>query len=162
MGLSTAAARHRRGASSDGSGLIKPPKLEPLNVYDAIEEAKERTWAKFDESLDLAVQLNVDPRKPNQAIRGTTSLPHGTGRTVRIGVFASGTERQAALNAGVAPEDCGMDDLVARISAGDLPFDRIIATPEAMPLVSKIGRILGPRGLMPSPKVYSSHLHVSV
>eukprot|EP01041_Mallomonas_annulata_P002514 gene2515-4892_t len=124
---------------------------DPLNVNIAIEKVKELVWAKFDETVEIAVNLNVDPRKPNQSIKGVAALPHGTGKKVRVGVFTQGANRQLALDAGA--DVVGAEDLVARVQSGELPFDRVIATPDVMSLVSKIGKILGPRGLMPNPKL---------
>jgi len=123
---------------------IRKPKYEKINVFDAVDIVKKSTWTKFDETFDIAVRLGVDPRKPNQAIKGVAILPSGTGKIVRIAVFASGADAQAALDAGA--NVVGAEDLVARIQAGDIAFDRAIATPEMMPLVGKIGKILGPRG----------------
>ena len=123
---------------------MQKPKYEKINVFDAVDIVKKSTRAKFDETFDIAVRLGVDPRKPNQAIKGVAVLPSGTGKVVRIAVFAQGADAQAALDAGA--NVVGAEDLVARIQAGEIAFDRAIATPEMMPLVGKIGKILGPRG----------------
>lgn len=123
---------------------IEKSKFEKVNIFDAVDIVKKSSWAKFDETFDIAVRLGVDPRKPNQAIKGVATLPSGTGKVVRIAVFAQGADAQAAVDAGA--NIVGAEDLVARIQAGDIGFDRAIATPEMMPLVGKIGKILGPRG----------------
>ena len=117
---------------------------------EAISLVKQVASAKFDETVELAVRLGVDPRKADQIVRGTVSLPAGTGRNVRIAVFAAGEEAAAAKEAGA--DVVGADDLVARVSEGFLEFDVAIATPDLMGQVGKLGRVLGPRGLMPNPK----------
>ena len=106
--------------------------------------------AKFDESIELAVRLGVDPRKADQIVRGTVALPSGTGKDVRVAVFANGEAAEAARAAGA--DHVGSDDLAAEVEGGMLDFDVAIATPDLMPLVGKLGRVLGPRGLMPNPK----------
>jgi large subunit ribosomal protein L1 len=106
--------------------------------------------AKFDETIELAVRLGVDPRKTDQSVRGTVSMPSGTGKTVRIAVFAAGDAAKQARDAGA--DIVGSDDLAADIEKGKMEFDIVIATPDMMPLVGKLGRALGPRGLMPNPK----------
>lgn len=108
-------------------------------------------YAKFDEGVDLAVRLGVDPKKPDQMVRGTAVLPHGTGKKVRVLVFAKGQKEKEALDAGA--DVVGAEDLIEKISKGWLEFDKAIATPDLMGQVSKLGKILGPRGLMPNPKV---------
>ena len=123
----------------------------PLNINDAVEKLRELAWAKFDETVELSVNLNLDPRKPSQSVKGVARLPHGAGKVVRVAVFASGDDAAAAKAAGA--DIVGSEDLVTKIQGGDLSFDTIIATPEMMVQVSKIGRILGPRGLMPNPKM---------
>jgi large subunit ribosomal protein L1 len=121
------------------------------NVNTAVEKVQSLSWAKFDESVEIAVNLGVDPRKQTQMVKGVARLPHGTGKQKRIGVFATGGDAQAALEAGA--DVVGGEELIARIQRGELPFDTAIATPEMMSQVSKIGRILGPRSMMPNPKM---------
>lgn len=117
---------------------------------ESVELVKSLATAKFDETVECAVRLGVDPRKADQMVRGTVALPHGTGREVRIAVFAAGPAATAAREAGA--EHVGADDLVALVEGGMLDFDLAIATPDLMPQVGKLGRVLGPRGLMPNPK----------
>jgi large subunit ribosomal protein L1 len=117
---------------------------------EAVGIVKKAAAAKFDESVEVAVRLGVDPRKADQMIRGTVALPSGTGKTVRIAVFANGEAAQAARDAGA--DLVGSDDLAAEIEKGNMDFDLAIATPDLMPLVGRLGRVLGPRGLMPNPK----------
>lgn len=117
---------------------------------EAIDLVKTLASAKFDESVDLVIRLGVDPRKADQIVRGTVSLPAGTGKDVRVAVFAQGEAAAAATAAGA--EYVGADDLVALVEGGMLDFDVAIASPEMMPQVGKLGRVLGPRGLMPNPK----------
>ncbi len=117
---------------------------------EAIDLVKTLATAKFDESVDFVVRLGVDPRKADQIVRGTVALPAGTGKDVRVAVFASGDAAAAATAAGA--EYVGADDLVAEVEGGMLDFDVAIASPEMMPQVGKLGRVLGPRGLMPNPK----------
>ena len=129
-------------------------KLEAGRVYPVVEALrllKECSRVKFDESVEVAINLGLDPRKSDQAVRGSTVLPKGTGKTVRIAVFAQGKQAEEAKKAGA--DAIGFDDLVEQIQGGDLNFDVVIATPDAMPAVSKLGKLLGPRGLMPNPKV---------
>ena len=121
-----------------------------LPVVEAVEKVKALATAKFDETVELAVRLGVDPRKAEQIVRGTLSLPAGTGKTNRVAVFADGEAAQAARDAGA--DVVGADDLVARVEGGFLDFDVAIATPDLMGQVGKLGRVLGPRGLMPNPK----------
>jgi large subunit ribosomal protein L1 len=118
---------------------------------EAFNMVKELAHAKFAESIDVAVNLGVDPKKSDQVVRGSTVLPHGTGKTVRVAVFAQGANADAAREAGA--DIVGMDDLAEQIQAGQLNFDVVIASPDAMRVVGKLGQILGPRGLMPNPKV---------
>ncbi|HRF73559.1 MAG TPA: 50S ribosomal protein L1 [Accumulibacter sp.] len=120
-------------------------------VADALKLAKELATAKFDESIDVAVGLGVDPRKSDQIVRGSVVLPAGTGKTIRVAVFAQGDKAVAAREAGA--DIVGFEDLAAEIKAGVMNFDRVIATPDAMRVVGQLGQILGPRGLMPNPKV---------
>jgi large subunit ribosomal protein L1 len=111
----------------------------------------ETPYAKFDEGVDVAIRLGVDPKKADQMVRGTVVLPHGTGKQVRVLVFAKGQQEKEALDAGA--DIVGAEELIEKISKGWLEFDKAIATPDIMGLVSKLGKILGPRGLMPNPKV---------
>lgn len=120
-------------------------------VEEALSLAKTTATAKFRESIDVAIRLGVDPRKSDQAVRGSTVLPNGTGKDVRVAVFAQGDNADAAKEAGA--DIVGMDDLAESIKGGDLNFDVVIATPDAMRVVGRLGQILGPRGLMPNPKV---------
>jgi len=120
-------------------------------VEEALQLLKELPRAKFVESVDVAVNLGVDPRKSDQVVRGSTVLPNGTGKTVRVAVFAQGANATAAQEAGA--DVVGMEDLAESIKKGNLDFDVIIATPDAMRVVGQLGQILGPRGLMPNPKV---------
>jgi len=123
-----------------------------LYPYDnAIALIKECATAKFDESIDVSVQLGVDAKKSDQVVRGSVVLPAGTGKTVRVAVFASGDKAEAAKAAGA--DIVGMEDLAERIKGGDMPFDIVIASPDTMRVVGTLGQILGPRGLMPNPKV---------
>jgi large subunit ribosomal protein L1 len=123
---------------------------EVHTIPAAVALVKELASAKFDETIELAVCLGVDPRKAEQALRGTLSLPSGSGRTVRVAVFAAGDQAQEARDAGA--DVVGADDLVARVNDGFLEFDVVIATPDLMGQVGTLGRSLGPRGLMPNPK----------
>ena len=128
-------------------------KLDTARAYpveEAVALLTECAGAKFKESFDVAVNLGVDPRKSDQAVRGATTLPHGTGKTVRVAVFAQGGAADTALAAGA--DVVGFDDLAERIKGGALDFDVVIATPDSMRIVGQLGKILGPRGLMPNPK----------
>ena len=120
-------------------------------VADALTLVKETASAKFDESVDVAIRLGIDPRKSDQAVRGAAVLPEGTGKTVRVAVFAQGAKAEEAKAAGA--DIVGFDDLAATVKAGQLDFDVVIASPDAMRVVGQLGKILGPRGLMPNPKV---------
>jgi large subunit ribosomal protein L1 len=129
-------------------------RIDIEKVYEAGEAfalIKDLASAKFVESVDVSVNLGVDPKKSDQVVRGSTVLPHGTGKTVRVAVFAQGANAEAAIAAGA--DIVGMDDLAERIQGGELDFDVVIASPDAMRVVGKLGQILGPRGLMPNPKV---------
>jgi large subunit ribosomal protein L1 len=124
-------------------------KLYPLG--DAIKLVKERANAKFDETVEIAMNLGVDPKHADQMVRGVVNLPHGTGRVLRVAVFARAAKADEAKAAGA--DIVGAEDLVAAIQGGTIAFDRCVATPDMMPLVGRLGKILGPRGLMPNPKV---------
>ncbi len=128
--------------------------LEPGKTYaveDALTILKQTSKVKFTESVDVAIRLGVDPRKSDQNVRGSTVLPNGTGKSVRVAVFAQSENAEKAREAGA--DVVGMDDLHDRMKEGDLNFDVVIATPDAMRVVGKLGQLLGPRGLMPNPKV---------
>ncbi|KZE32523.1 LSU ribosomal protein L1P [Crenobacter luteus] len=130
-------------------GGVDRNKLYPVD--EAIALVKSAATAKFDESIDIAVNLGVDPRKSDQVVRGSVVLPRGTGKSVRVAVFAQGANAEAAKAAGA--EVVGFDDLAEQVKAGQLDFDVVIASPDAMRVVGQLGQILGPRGLMPNPKV---------
>jgi large subunit ribosomal protein L1 len=121
------------------------------SVEEACALVKKAHYVKFDETVDLAVRLGVNPKHADQMVRGAIVLPHGTGKTVRVLVFAKGEKEREARDAGA--DFAGSDELVAKVSEGFLDFDRVIATPDMMGTVGKLGRVLGPRGLMPNPKV---------
>jgi large subunit ribosomal protein L1 len=141
--------------SSHGKRVLKTRegidrgKLYPLD--EAVLMIKARANAKFDETVEIAMNLGVDPRHADQMVRGVVSLPNGTGRTVRVAVFARGAKADEARVAGA--DVIGAEDLVERVSGGNIDFDRCIATPDLMPLVGRLGKVLGPRGMMPNPKV---------
>jgi len=122
-----------------------------VNLVDAVSAVSAQPKAKFDESVDVAVKLGVDPRHADQMVRGSISLPNGTGKTVRVAVFAKGAKAEEATAAGA--DIVGADDLFEKIQGGFLDFDRVVATPDMMGLVGRLGRVLGPRGLMPNPKL---------
>jgi len=141
-------------------GRISKKRKEALAGFDrasvhALDEAvgivKKIAFAKFNESVDVAVRLGVNPKHADQMVRGAIVLPHGTGKSIRVAVFAKGDKEKEAIEAGA--DVAGADDLAARITEGNIDFDRVIATPDMMGTVGKLGRILGPRGLMPNPKV---------
>src|SRR5881396_3473752 len=123
-------------------------KLYPL--ADAIKMVKERAKSKFDETIEIAINLGVDPRHADQMVRGVVTLPNGTGRTLRVGVFARGAKADEARAAGA--DVVGAEDLVEKVQGGQIDFDRCIATPDMMPLVGRLGKVLGP-GMMPNPKI---------
>ncbi len=127
---------------------VVPGKL--YSISEAVELLKSVATSKFNETVDVAVNLGIDPRKSDQAVRGATTLPHGTGKTVRVAVFAQGASAEDAKAAGA--DLVGMDDLAAEIKAGKMDFDVVIASPDAMRVVGQLGQVLGPRGLMPNPK----------
>ncbi|MCC7276085.1 MAG: 50S ribosomal protein L1 [Alphaproteobacteria bacterium] len=142
----------KRGKRLDGAYQgIDREKFYALD--DAVKLLKERAKAKFDETIEIAMNLNVDPRKADQNVRGVVSLPHGTGKTVRVAVFAKGDKAEEARAAGA--DIVGAEDLAEKVQAGQLDFDRCIATPDMMGLVGRLGKILGPRGLMPNPRLGS-------
>ncbi|MEN5276557.1 50S ribosomal protein L1 [Brucella sp. TWI432] len=121
------------------------------DLSDAIGLVKERAVAKFDETIEIAMNLGVDPRHADQMVRGVVNLPNGTGRTVRVAVFARGDKAEEAKKAGA--DIVGAEELFETVNSGKIEFDRCIATPDMMPLVGRLGKVLGPRGLMPNPKV---------
>ena len=133
-------------AARDG---VERTKLYPIR--DAIKLVKERAKAKFDETVEVAMNLGVDPRHADQMVRGVVNLPNGTGRTQRVAVFARGAKADEAKAAGA--DVVGAEDLVETVQKGEINFDRCIATPDLMPLVGRLGKVLGPRGMMPNPKV---------
>jgi large subunit ribosomal protein L1 len=120
-------------------------------VEDAVKAIKERAKAKFDETIELAFNLGIDPKHSDQNVRGVIALPHGTGKTIRVAVFAKGDKAEAAKKAGA--DIVGAEDLAEKVQAGQMDFDRVIASPDMMVLVGKLGKVLGPRGLMPNPKL---------
>jgi large subunit ribosomal protein L1 len=124
-------------------------KLYPLS--DAVKMVKDRAKAKFDETIEVAMNLGVDPRHADQMVRGVVNLPNGSGRSVRVAVFARGAKADEAKAAGA--DVVGAEDLVEKVQGGAIDFDRVVATPDLMPLVGRLGKVLGPRGLMPNPKV---------
>ena len=128
---------------------IDPAAARPLE--GALKLIKERASAKFDETVEVAMNLNLDPRKPDQNLRGAVMLPHGTGKAVRVAVFARGDRAKEAEAAGA--DIVGAEDLAEKVQAGQIDFDRAIATPDMMALVGRLGKILGPRGLMPNPRL---------
>lgn len=129
----------------------KVDKNKQYSVDEALALLKELSTIKFNESIDVAVKLGIDPRKSDQVVRGATVLPNGTGKVVRVAVFTEGENAKAALAAGA--DIVGMDDLAALVKKGEMNFDVVIASPDAMRVVGQLGQILGPRGLMPNPKV---------
>jgi large subunit ribosomal protein L1 len=128
---------------------IDRTKLYPLD--QAVKMVKDRAKAKFDETIEVAMNLGVDPRHADQMVRGVCTLPNGSGRSVRVGVFARGAKAEEAKAAGA--DVVGAEDLMEKVQGGTIEFDRCIATPDMMPLVGRLGKVLGPRGLMPNPKV---------
>ena len=121
------------------------------SVSDAVKIVKDNAKVKFDETIDLALNLGVDPRHADQMVRGVCQLPNGTGKSIRVAVFAKDAKADEAREAGA--DIVGADDLAEQIQNGDMPFDRVIATPDMMPLVGRLGKVLGPKGMMPNPKV---------
>ena len=132
------------------NALAQVDREDLLTITEALDKVKNLATAKFDETVELAIRLGVDPRKAEQIVRGTISLPAGTGKTNRVAVFAAGEAAQAARDAGA--DIVGAEDLVAKVAGGFLDFDIAIATPDLMGQVGGLGRVLGPRGLMPNPK----------
>ena len=120
-------------------------------IEEAVKLIKDRAKAKFDETIEVAMNLGVDPRHADQMVRGVVNLPNGSGRTMRVGVFARGAKAEEAKAAGA--DVVGAEDLVEKVNGGAIDFDRCIATPDMMPLVGRLGKVLGPRGMMPNPKV---------
>jgi large subunit ribosomal protein L1 len=139
-----------------GYAAIDRTKLYPLD--EAIAVVKGQAKAKFDETVEFSMNLGIDPRHADQMVRGLISLPNGTGKTLRIGVFARNAKAQEALDAGA--DVVGAEDLAEKVQAGDIQFDRCIATPDMMALVGRLGKILGPRGLMPNPKLGTVTMNV--
>ncbi len=136
---------------------LTPGKQYPVD--EALKLVKELATAKFAESVDAAVNLGIDASKSDQQVRGSTVMPHGTGKTVRVAVFTSGKNQELAKAAGA--DIVGLEDLAAQVKAGQINFDRVIASPDAMRVVGQLGQILGPRGLMPNPKVGTVTFDVS-
>jgi large subunit ribosomal protein L1 len=141
------------------NALAEVDREELLTIPEAVEKVKGLAKAKFDETVELAIRLGIDPRKAEQIVRGTLSLPAGTGKTNRVVVFAAGEAAQAARDAGA--DEVGAEDLVAKVAGGFLDFDVAIATPDLMGQVGGLGRVLGPRGLMPNPKTGTVTLDVA-
>src|SRR5262249_6487580 len=128
--------------------------IDPATAYplaEAVKLIRARASAKFDETVEIAMNLNLDPRKQDQNLRGTVMLPHGTGKTVRVAVFARGERAREATEAGA--DIVGAEDLAEKVQAGQIDFDRVVATPDLMAVVGRLGKILGPRGLMPNPRL---------
>ena len=128
-------------------------------IDEAVKLVKERATAKFDETVEVAMNLGVDPRHADQMVRGVVSLPNGSGRSLRVAVFARGEKADEAKAAGA--DVVGAEDLVEQVQGGQIDFDRVIATPDMMPLVGRLGKVLGPRGMMPNPKVGSVTMDVA-
>jgi len=129
----------------------KTSRTDVKSVDEALALVKELATAKFKESIDIAVNLGVDPKKSDQSVRGSTVLPNGTGKVVRVAVFTQGENAEKAKAAGA--DIVGFEDLAEKVKAGEMDFDTVIATPDAMRIVGQLGKVLGPRGLMPNPKV---------
>ena len=129
----------------------KIEKGKEYSLEEAVNKVKESVFVKFDETVDLALNLGVDPKKSEQMVRGTAVLPYGTGKNVRVLVFAKGEKEKEAIDAGA--DFTGAEDMVEKITKGWLDFDKVVATPDVMGVVGKLGKILGPRGLMPNPKL---------
>lgn len=140
------------------SALAKVDRNQRYQLEDSVRLAKETARAKFDETVELAIRLGVDPRQADQNIRGTVTLPHGMGKAVRVLAFAKGDKEKEAQEAGA--DFVGGDDLIKKISEGWLEFDKAVATPDMMAAVGRIGKILGPRGLMPNPKTGTVNMDI--
>jgi large subunit ribosomal protein L1 len=138
-------------AKQRAAAITKVDRAKRYTVDDAVSLVKDSSYAKFDESVDIAVRLGVNPKHADQMVRGAIVLPHGTGKSIRVLVFARGEKEREALDAGA--DVAGGEELAQRVVDGFLDFDRVIATPDLMGAVGKLGRVLGPRGLMPNPKV---------
>jgi large subunit ribosomal protein L1 len=143
----------KKPAKKRAAALAGYERQKLYSVEEAAELVRTLAYAKFDESVDIAVRLGVNPKHADQMVRGAVVLPHGTGKSVRVAVFARGDKEKEARDAGA--DFVGADDLVNQVLGGMLDFDRVIATPDMMGAVGKLGRVLGPRGLMPNPKVGS-------
>jgi large subunit ribosomal protein L1 len=141
-------AQHGKRTVKAREGIDRT-KLYPLS--EAVKMVKSRAQAKFDETIEVAMNLGVDPRHSDQMVRGVVNLPNGSGRDVRVAVFARGAKAEEASAAGA--DVVGAEDLVEKVQGGAIDFDRVVATPDMMPLVGRLGKVLGPRGLMPNPKV---------
>jgi large subunit ribosomal protein L1 len=147
---------HNKRIKSARDG-IDPAKSYPIS--EAVKLVKERAKAKFDETIEIAMNLGVDPKHADQMVRGVVNLPNGTGRSIRVGVFARGAKAEEATAAGA--DVVGAEDLVEKVQNGQIDFDRCIATPDMMPLVGRLGKVLGPRGMMPNPKVGTVSMDVA-
>ena len=146
-------------ATKKAQALAKSVDREKLyGVNEAIDLAKQNATSKFDETIEVAVNLGVDPRHADQMVRGVVTLPKGTGKTVRVGVFARGAKADEATAAGA--EVVGAEDLLEKVQGGDIDFDRCIATPDMMGLVGRLGKVLGPKGMMPNPKLGTVTMNV--
>jgi large subunit ribosomal protein L1 len=141
-------AKSSKRARTNSAKLV-PGKTLPL--AEAVKVLKSSANAKFDETIEIALNLGVDPRHSDQNVRGVVELPHGSGKSARVAVFAKGAKAEEALKAGA--DLVGGDDLAEKINAGEINFERVIATPDMMPVVGRLGKVLGPRGLMPNPKL---------
>lgn len=133
------------------TAIEKVEQGKEYSLEEAVKKVKELVFVKFDETVDLALNLGVDPKKSEQMVRGTAVLPYGTGKSVRVLVFAKGEKEKEAIDAGA--DFTGAEDMVEKITKGWLDFDKVVATPDVMGVVGKLGKILGPRGLMPNPKL---------
>src|SRR3972149_2427439 len=141
-------AKHGKRIQTARTGIDR---IKASPIEEAVRIVKERAKAKFDETIEVAMNLGIDPRHADQMVRGVVSLPNGTGRSQRVAVFAKGAKAEEARKAGA--DIVGAEELVAEVQGGKIDFDRCIATPDMMPLVGRLGKVLGPRGLMPNPKV---------